>query len=396
MLMIRGHGVLTIGKKEIPFENRVNANFLMAPMNLIDIQGMGGGAYESFGLMEVPCNSFQILSDAYDPDLNKIYNRLAFVAINSFQAVVQKPTKVVLRGGGQFQAAGTARSAGFNVVTGEGPVGGVYPYVNISRRRARLRVSGLASVPFTDGWVYHPSLKAMYRYALDSSNIYKLDFDLSTGEFGNSVELIENAFTPTANTNYRWIVTDGISKLFRYKDNNRNVLLIYDLATETLSELNLSGSSINSGATYDEGDNSIVGNGNLTQYVKIDLGTGQGSVYNFPSGKFEFSNLYLVKSEYMMEDRFIRRPYEWTTDLAACSPTSGQYFTNFLNKTYRFPDDDGWVITGAFDSATTPGSLILTMVKEPDMAMSLLTIPPTEVEIDTPFSIEYTLEVMGG
>jgi len=408
MLRVRGHGVLTIGDKEIPFENKVNTNFLMAPMNLIDLQGMGGGAYESHGLMENPCTSFQILTNAFDQDLMKIYNRLAFVGMSSFTAAVQKPTKVVLRGGGQFHTAGTARSAGFNVVTGEGAVGGVLPYVNVPRRRARVRVSGIASLPFADNWVYHPAKKTMYRYARDSAEIWKLPFDIDTGVFGTSAVMITDQFTPTDNTSYRFILTDGVSKLFRLKDNNRNTLLVFDLETEQLTEVTLSTTvSIYNGEGdkfYNEANGYLymdaTGIGGSAFCAEVNPVTGEVNPFPKAGGRSSlFTAVYVCRAEYMLEAKYVRRPFE-ETDLAYCynpnASGSTGYFTGYLDKAYRFPDDNGWVIQGNFDSTTTPGSCQLYMAKEPDMAYSLITIPPTEVDVDTPFSIEYTLEVVGG
>lgn len=407
MLAIKGYGVLTIGKKDIPFENKVNTNFLMAPMNLIDLQGMGGGAYESHGLMENPCTSFQILSDSYDQNFQKIYNRLAFVGMSSFTAAVQKPTRVVLRGGGQFHTTGIARSAGFNVVTGEGAVGGVLPYVNVPRRRARVRVSGIASLPFADNWVYHPTLKALYRYAQDSAEIWKLDFDIDTGEFGTSAVRITNQFTPTANSSYRFILTDGVSKLFRLKDNSRNVLLVFDLNTEQLTEVPLSTTlSIFTGdgdKFYNEATgclNMDGGNSGFGYCYEVNPVTGAVNEIPKSGGRVaSFSSVYVCRSDHMLEQKYVRRPLEETNLAYSYNPSTGGstgYFTEYLNKTYRFPDDNGWVIRGTFDSATTPGTCQLYMAKEPDMAYSLIAIPPTEVDVDTPFSIEYTLEVMGG
>lgn len=405
MLRVRGHGVLTIGDKEIPFENKVNTNFLMAPMNLIDLQGMGGGTYESFGLMQNPCTSFQILSDSYDPNFQKIYNRLAFIGMSSFMAAIQKPTKVVLRGGGQFHTAGVARSAGFNVVTGEGAVGGVLPYVNVPRRRARIRVSGIASLPFADNWVYHPANKTMYRYAQDSAEIWKLPFDIDSGEFGTSAVKITDQFTPHSSTYYRFILTDGVSKLFRMY--NDNTLLVFDLNTEQLTEVPLSSSmALNSGDSdkfYNEATGCLnfdllyLGYGT---YYEVNPVTGVVNQIPKPGGRMSgFNSVYVCRSDYMLEAKYVRRPHEETNLAYSYDPSasgSTGYFTEYLNKTYRFPDDNGWVIRGTFDSATTPGSCQLYMAKEPDMAYSLITIPPTEVDVDTPFSIEYTLEVMGG
>lgn len=399
MIGIKGSGLLRIGGKEIPFENRVNMNFLMAAMNLIDIQNMGGGVYESFGLMNKPCNSFQICSDVADPNMDKIYRRLAFVGINSFTPAVQKPLKVVLRAGGQFQTAGTARSAGFNVVTGEGAVGGILPYVNVPRRQARVRVSGIASLPYSDSWVYHPTLKSMYRYARGSSEIWKLPFDINTGQFGTQATLLTDQFTPTGSTSYNYVITDGVNRLFRIKDNSRNVLLIYNLETEQLSEVNLSETLSSSagygGMAWDEGNERIVMSYESGQFYSIDPNTGGVSRLPYPGGRSSFSALYAIKEHYMMERNAIRRPYEGT-DLALCDTTgtAADYFMDYLNKMFRFPDGMGWVITGTFDSITTPGSCLLYMAKEPDMAYTMITIPPTEVDVDTPFTVDYTFEVV--
>lgn len=404
MLTVRGHGVLTIGDKEIPFENKVNTNFLMAPMNLIDLQGMGGGTYESYGLMNLPCNSFQILSDPYDQDMNKIYNRLAFVGISSFTAAIQKPTKVVLRGGGQFHTAGVARSAGFNVVCAEGAFSGVIPYVNVPRRRARVRVTGVSSVPFTATWVYHPTKKALYGYREDSAEIWKIGFDIDTGVYSGDPVLLTDQFT-FGSSGYRTILTDGVSKLFRLNGSGFNSFIVYDLETEQMSTVSMS-SSINvySGPYdkfWDDLNKKIYIRGVLlsnNQLYEIDPATGQVQTLTFPGRTLPFSSVYAVKEYFMMEERAIRHRFETSNLALSTTSTSGSegYFTEYFNKSYRFPDSKGWVITGTFDNTVGPGSLQLQMVKEPDTAYSMIAIPPTEVEVDTPFSIEYTLEVVGG
>lgn len=407
MLAVRGHGVLTIGNKEIPFQNKVNTNFLMAPMNLIDLQGMGGGTYESYGLMNVPCNSFQILSNSYDQDMNKLYNRLAFVGISSFTAAIQKPTKVVLRGGGQFHTAGVARSAGFNVVCAEGAFSGVIPYVNVPRRRARVRVTGVSSVPFTATWVYNPTKKALYGYRQDSAEIWKIGFDIDTGVYSGDPVLLTDQFTFNS-SGYTATLTDGVSKLFRLtasSGSSVNSLRVYDLEAEQLSTVSLSSTiniyTGNYDKFWDDLNKKIYVRGVLlsnNQLYEIDPSTGQVQTLTFPGRTSPFSSVYVLKEYYMLDERAVRPRFESSNLALSTTSTGGSdgYFTEYFDKAYRFPDSNGWVITGVFDNTIGPGSLQLQMVKEPDMAFTMIAIPPTEVEVDTPFSIEYTLEVAGG
>lgn len=399
MLTVRGHGVLTIGDKEIPFENKVNTNFLMAPMNLIDLQEMGGGPYESYGLMNLPCNSFQILSNPYDQDMNKVYNRLAFVGISSFTAAIQKPTKVVLRGGGQFHTAGVARSAGFNVVCAEGAFSGVVPYVNVPRRRARVRVTGVSGVPFTGTWVYHPTKKALYGYRDDSTEIWKIGFDIDTGVYSGDPVLLTDQFTFDSG-GYTATLTDGISKLFRLSGSYVNSFMVYDLEAEQLSTVPLSSTiSMYRGNNYifwDDLNKKIYIQAFYNELYEIDPDNGQVERKSFPGRTSEFSSVYVMKDYYMLDERAVRPRFESTNLAFSSTSTNTGYFRDYFNKSYRFPDSNGWVITGTFDSTTSPGSLQLQMVKEPDMAYTMIGIPPTEVEVDTPFSIEYTLEVVGG
>lgn len=405
MLTVRGHGVLTIGDKEIPFENKVNTNFLMAPMNLIDLQEMGGGPYESYGLMNLPCNSFQILSNPYDQDMNKLYNRLAFVGISSFTAAIQKPTKVVLRGGGQFHTAGVARSAGFNVVCAEGAFAGVIPYVNVPRRRARVRVTGVSAVPFTGTWVYHPTKKALYGYRNDSSEIWKIGFDIDTGVYSGDPVLLTDQFTFVGD-DYTATLTDGVSKLFRFtpsSGNSVNSFMVYDLEAEQLSTVPLSSTIYiyrgHNDKFWDDLNKKIYIQGVTLPYTdlhEIDPDNGQVERKSFPGQTSGFNTVYVLKDYYMLDERAVRPRFE-STNLALSSTSTGSgFFRDYFNKSYRFPDSNGWVITGTFDSTNSPGSLQLQMVKEPDMAYTMIAIPPTEVEVDTPFSIEYTLEVVGG
>lgn len=399
MMKIRGHGFLTIGQKVIPFENMVNLNFLMAPMNLIDIQNMGGGVYESHGLMNNPCNSFQICSNVADGNLKKIFSRLAFVGIESFTAAINKPLKVVLRGGGQFHTAGVARSAGFNMVCGEGAVSGVLPYVNVPRRQARVRVTGIASLPFADNWVYHPTHKKLYRYAFNSSEVWALDFDMETGEFGTTATMLTDEFTTTGNSNSWWIVTDGVDKLFRM-NSAQTTLYVCDLGNDgdvsTVSLLSSMPSGVQTGINnkgFDE-HNYLIVLDRASGYATVDPLTG--AVTGVDGARIA-QNIYVIKEDYALQAKYVRYPYD-TNNLAysynpAVTGTTG-YFHEYIPVQYRFPDDDGWVVTATFDSATTPGSCSLYMAREPDMAYTMISIPPTEVDVDTPFSIEYTLEVV--
>jgi hypothetical protein len=398
MLGVKGSGILTIGNKEIPFENRVNFNFLMAPQNLIDLQQLSGNPYKSWGLMDLPAVGFTLSSSPIDTTLSGIYNRLGYVSMENFSTVIATPLKTVLRGAGLVTTAGTVRSGGFNMVCTEGAVSGVIPFCNVPRRRVDLRVTGMSSLPFADFWVYHPVKKALYRYAETSNDIYKLDFDIETGVIGSSATLLTSGFTNNGNANSRKIFTDGYNRIWRFTNTARTQIAIFDFTTDTLSTVTLSRAPLTSSpetdSAWDEFNEWVVFGINSTTWDTMKL---DGTVDSIPNPRIpqQLNGIRVIKEHYMIEGRNITRPYE-NNPMAYTSTLTGSsgWVNTYNNKQYRILDSDGWIVTGTFNSAVTPGLLTLDFMKEPEMAMSMLSIPATAVDVDTPFSIQYTFEVI--
>lgn len=397
MLGIKGSGVLEIAGKQYPFENRVNFNFLMAPQNLIDLQTLSGAPYKSFGLRDVPAVGFTLSSTAIDPTLSDIYSRMGYVSMDNFATVLVTPLKTVLRGAGLVTTAGTVRSGGFNMVCTEGAVGGVVPYVNTARRRVDLRVTGVGNLPFANNWIYHPTQKALYRYAADSAEIHKIPFDLDTGVIGSASTMVTNGFTVNPTSNYRYIFTDGYNKIFRVSNTGRTEIKIFDMSTDTLSTVTLSAlvpSSINDDfqVGWDEFNQLLIYGTSTSTWTRMAL---DGTVDTIPSTR-QLSGIRVIKEKYQIEGRTLMRPYETEPMAYTSTVTSGTNdWVNALSpKSYRILDNDGWIVSGTFNSTVTPGILTLEFFKEPETAMSMLSIPAVAVDVDTPFSIEYTFEVI--
>jgi hypothetical protein len=397
MIGIKGSGLLRIAGKEIPFENRVNMNFLMAPQNLIDLQGLSGTPYKSYGLNDVPAVGFSLCSNPIDTSLSQIYNRLGFIGMDNFQTVLATPLKTVIRGAGLVTTAGTVRSGGFNMVCAEGAIGDIVPFVNIPRRRVDIRITNIASLPFSDNWVYVKSKQALYRYGRDSNEIYKIGFNLETGAIGTSATLLTNQFNFPSNTSYRNIFTDGYNRIFRYTTNSRNEIAVFDFRTDTLSVVTLSKampSSISStGQAWDEYRQLHVFGDSTSTWYDLDIETGTVTEYSPP--RTRLGSTWVIKEHYMIEGRSLRRPYE-VADMAFTtnSTDTSKWMHSIFDKEYRILDNNGWVVLGEFNSATTPGVLTLDMYKEPETAMSMLSIPATPVDADTPFTVDYTFEVV--
>lgn len=397
MLGIKGSGKLEIAGQEFPFENRVNFNFLMSPQNLIDLQLISGSPYKSFGLREVPAVGFTLCSNPIDTTLSGIYNRLGFIAMGSFATVLITPLKTVLRGAGLVTTAGTVRSGGFNMVCTEGAVGGVVPYVNMSRRRADLRVSNVGNLPFANNWVYHPVKKALYRYAPDSADIHKIPFDLDTGIIGTSSTLLTSGFTPNPQTFYRYIMTDGYNRIWRFTNSNRNEIAVFDFTSETLSIVPLTSAvslqTDDFSNAWDEFNQKHIFGQSSTTWTRMAL---DGTIDTIPAPRSQLSGIRVFKELYAIDQAKITRPYE--VEAMAYTDVNHTVQNNWVNmisdKQYRILDSNGWIVRGTFNSAVTPGLLTLEFFKEPEMAMSMLSIPPVAVDVDTPFSIEYTFEVI--
>jgi hypothetical protein len=397
MIGIKGSGLLRIAGKEIPFENRVNTNFLLAPQNLIDLQGLSGLPYKSYGLNERRAVGFSLCSNPIDTKLSQIYNRLGFIGMDNFQTIAVTPLKTKLRGAGLVTTAGTVRSGGFNMVCAEGPIGDIIPYVNIPRRRVNIRVIGIESLPFSDNWVYVKSKQALYRYEQNSSEIYKIDFNLETGAIGTTATLMTNQFNFPSNTSYSYrnIFTDGYNRIYRFTTNSRNEIAVYDFRTDTLSIVPLLEAMPGSGngvSVWDEYRQLHVYGGSSTTWRDLDIETG--IVTSYPAPRTSFAGIWAIKEHHMIEGRSIRQPYN-VTDLAFTTTSTSSYdwIHGMFNKEYRILDNDGWVVRCEFNSAITPGVLTIDMLKEPETAMSMLSIPATPVDADTPFTVDYTFEV---
>jgi hypothetical protein len=125
----------------------------------------------------------------------------------------------------------------------------------------------------------------------------------------------------------------------------------------------------------------------------LDIETGTVTQYSAP--RVEFSGIRVIKEEYMIEGRSLRLPYN-VVNLAftTTSTQTNQWMYNRYNKEYRILDNNGWVVQCEFNSTTSPGLLTLNMYKEPETAMSMLSIPATPVDADTPFTVDYTFEVI--
>jgi hypothetical protein len=314
--------------------------------------------------------------------------------MDNFQTVLATPLKTKLRGAGLITTAGTVRSGGFNMVCAEGAIGDVVPYVNIPRRRVDLRVTNIATLPFSDNWVYVKSKQALYRYKRDSNEIYKIGFNLETGAIGTSATLLTNQFNFPSSTDLRYIFTDGYNRIYRLTTNSRNEIAVFDFRTDTLSIVSLSPAMPNfnsmSGQAWDEDKQLHVYGDSSSTWYDLDIETGMVTSYSPPRARF--SAIWVIKEHYMIEGRSLRRPYE-VTDLASTS-TSSDSMHSMFNKEYRILDNDGWVVRCEFNSAITPGVLTIDMFKEPETAMSMLSIPATPVDADTPFTVDYTFEVI--
>lgn len=389
MLKVKGSGVLYLGGKEIPFENKVNDAFVMAAQSFIDSQRLAGN-YVGQGTGACHATIFTLMSNPADPNMQAVYNRVGHIPINAFNVIRVSPRKTTIRGGGIITANATVRSAGFNVLCAETPVTGNMPLFNLPLRRVELRVDGISSVPYVDRWVYVPAVEALYRYANDSSEIWKMPFNPETGLIGEPV-MVTDDFPGSGFSGYSYPITDGISKIVRLT--NSTTMHMFDCLTDTVSTVTLSEPVVewsnHSRRGYDETKEAFisVSGGNIS-WFKPDGTVTQGTRENFSYG-----DLVVVKEGYTIDEYWLRLGYA-SVQIGQISQGDSRVNPSlYISKEYRFPDSNGWILTGRFNSTSTPGIITLQYMRYPDTAMSIINIPPQEVEIDTPFTVDYTFEV---
>lgn len=389
MLKVKGSGVLYINDKAIPFENKVNDAFVMAAQSFIDEQRLAGN-YVGQGSRACHATIFTLMSNPADPNMQALYNRIGHIPVNAFNVIRVSPRKTTIRGGGIITANATVRSAGFNVLCEETPVSGNMPLFNLPLRRVELRVDGIASVPYTDRWVYVPAVEALYRYAYNSSEVWKIPFNPETGLLGQPV-MVTDQFQGSGNFTESYPITDGISKIVRLSSST--TMHMFDCLTDTTSTVTLSeavvGWSNYNRKGYDETKEAFIStSGSSVSWFKPDGTVTQGTKENF-----NYWDLVVVKEGYTIDDYWLRLGYASAQIGQISQGDSWVSPSNYISKEYRFPDSDGWMLTGQFNSASTPGIITLQYMRYPDTSMSIINIPPQEVEVDTPFTIDYTFEV---
>lgn len=389
MLNVRGSGVLYLGDKEIPFENKVNEAFVMAAQYFIDYQQL---SVNYVGLGSRGCNAtiFTLMSNPADPNMQAVYNRVGHIPMNAFNVIRVSPRKTTIRGGGIITANATVRSAGFNVLCAETPVSGNMPLFNLPLRRVQLRVDGISSVPYVGTWTYVPAVEALYWYAYNSTRVWKIPFNPETGLIGEPV-MVTDEFLGSGSSSYFAPITDGVSKIVRLSDST--TMHMFDCLTDTASTITLSEPVVNwlSDATkgYDETKEAFIStSGSSISWFKPD-----GTVTQGTKESFNYSNLAVVKEGYTIDSYWLRLGYASAQIGQISLQDSWVNPEQFIPKTYRFPDSNGWMLTGQFNTTSTPGIITLQYMRYPDTSMSIIDIPPQEVEIDTPFTVDYTFEV---
>jgi hypothetical protein len=389
MLEVKGSGILYINGEEIPFENKVNDAFVMAAQAFIDEQRLSGN-FVGQGTRACYAKIFTLMSNPADASLSAVYNRIGHIPINAFNVIKVTPRKTTIRGGGIITANGTVRSAGFNVLCAETPVSGNVPLFNLPLRRVELRIDGVASVPFVNNWVYVPVKQALYRYEANSQDIWKIPFDATNGTIGTPVQVANN-FGGQSTGGGGYPVTNGVDKLVRWSSST--LMHIFDFITETASSVTMSASV--SGATsqsargWDETvEKFIVVSGTQLSHIELD-----GTVTQTTRESFSYEDLWVVKDGYAWDGRWLRSQYASAQLGQIGLGDSWVQPQQIFDKMYRFPDSDKWMLTGTFNSLSTPGIITLQYMREPDTSMSIINIPAQTVEVDTPFTVDYTFEV---
>lgn len=395
MLQVKGSGILRIGEKEIPFENRVNEAFVMAAQYFIDLQKLSGNTVSGASICDVPAVSFMLLSNPADPNMQAVYNRLGHISMTNFSVITVTPKKTTIRGAGVTTAAGTIRAGGFNPLCVETPPAGNSPYLNVPTRIVELRVEGLASVPNTGTWTYVPIAEALYWYSNTSTEVWKIPFDIETGTFGTPV-MTTNVFARTGTSVYDTINTDGVSRMWRYVNTTVSALCIYDFETDTVSTLTLSSNIAAQQQAYrcwDAHQELFVNSySSSTNVQMVDLDTGTVTLFN-KGNSSQPEELRVIYEHYKIDNTYIRKPYDSAEMGRPWRGGSWYVMENFISKQNRFPDSDGWQIAGNFNTTTTPGIFTIRFMREPDTSMTIMNIPPQTIAVDTPFSIDYTFEV---
>ena len=389
MLTVKGSGVLYLGGKEIPFENKVNEAFVMAAQSFIDEQRLAG-TYFSQGSLACHAVIFTLMSNPADPNMQAVYNRVGHIPINDFNVIRVGPRKTTIRGSGVITANATVRSAGFNVLCEETAVSGIIPFFNLPLRRVQLKVDGIQSVPSASNWVYVPAVNALYWYVSTSSEVWKTPFNPETGLVGQPV-MVTNQFQGQGGGTASNLITDGISKIVRLS--NSTTMHMFDCLTDTVSTVTLSEPVVGwSGYTnkgYDETKEAFISvSGSSISWFKPDGTVTQGSRENF-----NYSDLVVVKNGYTIDSYWLRLGY---TSAQVGQIAQGNVAINpgqYISKAYRFPDSNGWMLTGQFNSTTMPNIITLQYMRYPETSMSIVNIPAQEVEVGMPFTVDYTFEV---
>lgn len=375
---IIGTGKLFIRDEVIEFENKVTANFLVAPNYMLDQMGLTRQQTQYYAPQYTQANKFSVLEESIDSSMSKVYTDMGSFAASAFSLVQVSLLKSTVRGSGVITKSGTIRSAGFNVTTFL-PTS-ILPNLAVPTRRCTVSLLGAISVSSTSGWVYNASKKALYNYL--GSSIYKIPFDIETGVMGTQTTLA-SGFNNWGGFN----LTDGKSKM--YRQTAANQMMVFDMETDSLTTVNLSASVSSSanGIAWSESE------GLIRSYV----GTGftispSGSVITATGGRssnWTTIRLTLIKSDYVITTS------SYLGHVDTSDPRIAAFSGFGLSPDEVIFDNDKNIVTAQFPSSS-PSTVDIFMRRLPDTSHTIITIPTTSVTVGESFGIEYTFTVTDG
>lgn len=384
---IIGSGKITIGDKIIPFENKVNSNFLVAPNFMLDMYGTTKQSSSAYTGDYSKTVKFSLLEELVDSTMTKAYTEMASIDIASFTIIQATLLKSTVRASGNINKSGTIRSAGFNVATRK-PSSNTISQLNLPYRRITLTLTGSTTVTRTSGWVYNNSSKALYNYT--TATIYKIPFDIDTGSIGSEQIISTNWIAEGS----RFSFTDGRNRVFR--QNSGTSMKIFDMSDDTIKDVTFSQEvdDHSENICWDETQGNIrcftswyVNDSLTVEGYTIDL---DGNVTrNTGSMKNWDYQLIAIKNTHCIENG------SFIDFVDITSPEIAEFKINMLDKDEYIKDSNKNIVTVSFPSIT-PSTMILNLMREPDSSQTILSIPETSVQIGESFGIEYTFTVIDG
>lgn len=381
-----GHMKLKIGDKIIEINNRVNKNFMLGSQVVLDLQlDILTSLSANGAIRPIPVDYFSLASEPMNNEMQSTYTELSRIPISNFKCVQANMFTTTLKASGTISSSGTIRTAGFNMVTKQQT--STIPGINTPTREIRVNLPRTFSMPNQEKWVYHPDKKAFYNFH-SVPYIYKIPYDIDTGEIGNMSTISSN--WDVYYSEYTIDCTDGKNNRIVSYAFNDNRFYVFNFINETVSLITAS--------ERVSPDDRYVWDEHYGALHSLHLGKLiylNGQISNIPnrySTWQNWRNTICYKRDYILTNygAFSYVPTTQEPQQISQHVYENNRYDFGCDRQHFIKNDLGIIVTGEFSG----NILTLQIMEEPKTSMTLVEVPQIQVSAGQSYEVEYSFRII--